>query len=348
MLTSWKSMCCAMVLGLSTLAPALRAETPEEIAQLAQKGLGEDVQMAAVERTSGFALTADQIIKLKEAGVSDKVIAAMLRKKAGAVPVAPANPNLVIGAAPVPAGADKPADGTLGLVSIENVDDRSWGYRFDATNKVLWMSPVDQNTPTVIQAHGGQSFNVPAGNYDIRYTGEGIGAVFSVSAGDKTLVLFSRVENSDFEGLYASVFEKGERKGGGRLAILRQGGKGPTFQQVPQQQAPQQQPAPVAQTQPVPTYTTQAQPAPTYTYEQPQTQTQIVEEPSTTVIYRDAPVVYTQPGYPVYYPGYPGYYSRYHGTYYPTYSPYYPARPGVSIGVGGGGHHTGWGVGFGF
>ena len=71
-----------------TRAPA--AETADDVALLAQKGLGEEVLLAFVDRAEGtFTLSADQIIKLKQATVPEKVIAAMLRKKAPA-PAVPA------------------------------------------------------------------------------------------------------------------------------------------------------------------------------------------------------------------------------------------------------------------
>jgi len=87
-----------------TRAPA--AETADDVALLAQKGLGEEVLLAFVERAEGtFTLSADQIIKLKQAGVPEKVIAAMLRKKvpAPAVQAAPAPQAAVAQPQPAPA-----------------------------------------------------------------------------------------------------------------------------------------------------------------------------------------------------------------------------------------------------
>jgi len=90
-------------LGVALLAVgcvrATAAETADDVALLAQKGLGEEVLLAFVERAEGsFTLSADQIIKLKQVGVPEKVIAAMLRKKAPA-PAAPSAP--AVQAAPV-------------------------------------------------------------------------------------------------------------------------------------------------------------------------------------------------------------------------------------------------------
>ncbi|MGD0090381.1 MAG: hypothetical protein ABSE73_10725 [Planctomycetota bacterium] len=61
------------------------AQTVDEVISLAQKGVGEDVLTAFVE-TSGApsALSAAEIIKLKDAKVPDKVVVAMLQRNAAA------------------------------------------------------------------------------------------------------------------------------------------------------------------------------------------------------------------------------------------------------------------------
>lgn len=316
-----------LILGLAIIAVApqtARAETTDEIVKLAEKGLGEEVLIAAVERSDkGFNLTADEIIKLKQANVPEKVIAAMLRKKsAAAVPAkVPAAPTVEQGEVRV---AEKA--GEQGTLNLENVDDRSWSYRIDTATRVLWISPAGEEEKKALTPHGGLSLSVPKGAYEVRYAGETAGQPFNVPAGEKALLLFSRVETDEFEGLYVSIFERGERRGGGRLAVLRQTRK----------------PAePAAAYERLPAKT-----EPSYQYEQPRTQVteRVVErvvEPSTTVIYREpAPVVV----YPSYY-GYPYsrgcYYPHYHGPRY--YSPYNSAsfyygnhgrRSGFSIGVG--------------
>jgi len=290
----------------------VRAETTEDIVQLSQKGLGEDVLVAAIERSDkGFKLNADDIIRLKQANVPEKVIAIMLRKKPaadgeGVVVIAPQE-----GAVAVP-------NGTLNL---ENVDDKPWSYRLDAGARVLWISPAGEDNQKALAPHGGVSLSAPKGSYVVRYAGDEGSQSFNVTAGDKALLLFSRVETDEFEGLYVSVFEKGERRGGGRLTILRQTKKSAAYQ------------APA-----------RAREETTYRYEQPRTQVteRVVErvvEPSTTVIYRDATPTYV---YPNYYDWYRPYYSSY---YYPHHHHSYShgtvhyrngcnSRSGISIGLG--------------
>src|SRR5438045_1774986 len=91
------ALVCAGAMSASRAADA----TVDDIITLAQKNLGEDVQIAAVEASGGsFNLKANDIVRLKEAKISDKVIAAMIRHgKGGPAPVA---------VAPVPA-ANNPA-----------------------------------------------------------------------------------------------------------------------------------------------------------------------------------------------------------------------------------------------
>jgi hypothetical protein len=56
--------------------------TIDTVALLAQKGVGEEVLLAYVERIPGeIAISVDQLIKLKETGVSEKVLAAILNKR---------------------------------------------------------------------------------------------------------------------------------------------------------------------------------------------------------------------------------------------------------------------------
>lgn len=312
----------AFGMSLFCLACTAQAQTTEDIIQLAQKGLGEEVLLATVERTEGgFALTADQIVKLKQAGVSEKVIAAMLRK-APAAPVA-AQPTPAAPTAPVQAAAV--GEGTLNL---ENVDDKPWAYRLDETARLLWISPLGAAAEErVLPAHGGVSLAAAAGAYEVRYAGEASSTPFSIQANEKTLLLVSRVETEEFEGLYVSVFEKAERKAGGRLAVLRQTRRSPpqvTYQYV----APQ------------PVQRVESQ--------------QVVVEPSTTVVYRndpywDTPTYVYQPLWwhpPVYYSGYSPYYRPYYGSSWGR-SCYYPSSS-VGFRYLHGGRRSGWSVGFGF
>jgi hypothetical protein len=314
-------MRCLQIALVLTLLVALgntaaEALSVDEVVKLANQGVGEEVLLATVERAdAAFNLTVDQIVKLKQAGVPEKVIAVMLRKKGGGmmppVEVAPRVQDAAPQAAP-----DGAAQGTL---NVENVDELSWAYRLDPNTRILWIYKPDAKSERLLAPHGGVTLSAPAGAYEVRYVGEENSNPLSVVAGQTSLVLVSRVDTQDFEGLYISVFEQGERKGGGRLAILRQ---------APRRTIGQ----PQATYQYLPSKTTESEP-------QTQTVQQTVVEPATTVIYRPAPG-YAPGAYygPSYYP-----YSPYYGP-----SPYYPWNR-VLFRYGNGHYHrSGLSVGFGF
>ncbi|MCZ7643840.1 MAG: hypothetical protein M5U26_00920 [Planctomycetota bacterium] len=298
-----------MALAIALGAVAARAETVDQIAELAKQGLGEEVLLAAVERTEqGFTLGADQIIKLKESGVPQTVIAAMLKKKAPGGADAP----LVI----APAQEETPARGQ-GKLNLENVDGKAWGYRLDPKSRTLWITPPG-GAESVLKGHAGVSLAAPAGNYAVRYAGEGTQEAVAVREGGKSLLLVSRVETAEFEGLYVSVFEDGERRGGGRLAVLRE-----TKARVEDQAASRSSYEYIA-------------PKKDDTVVQRVVERERVVEP-TTVIYRDS-------GY-----SYPYYYGSY---YYPSYyyRPYRYCHPYNSVGFGYShyGRRSGFSVGIGF
>jgi hypothetical protein len=285
------------------------AETAEQIIGLKKQGLGDEVLLAAVERSNGYTLSPDEIIKLKDAGVSEKVIAAMLRK--ASAPAAPAPAPAQGTPPPAQAPAQAAAEGTLNL---ENVDDKAWAFDFDPRSRTLTLSPATAETRQSLAAHGGVSLGLPAGAYAVRYQGNA-GQSFNVRGGEKSLIILSRVDTADFEGLYVSIFEKGERKGGGQIGVLRQA------QKIGQPQA-------------------------SYEYAPPRTEAPVVIQQAPVVV-QAPPVVYTTPG-PVYYS------SPYYGypRYYPySYSPYYSRPYSGSLNFFYGNRtsrHSGFGIGLGF
>jgi hypothetical protein len=77
--------------------------TNESITRLVKAGLGEDMIASMVKtQSTKFAMTPDDVIALKNAGVSDKVIAAMIEKGAGSKPAAGAEPALTLDGVPLP------------------------------------------------------------------------------------------------------------------------------------------------------------------------------------------------------------------------------------------------------
>jgi hypothetical protein len=86
-----------LVAAFCTLAlQAQTALTNESVVKMVRAGLGEDVIVGTVDKESGqYRLTPDDLIKLKEAGVTDKILSAMIRRGNAGAPatVAPAVPQ---------------------------------------------------------------------------------------------------------------------------------------------------------------------------------------------------------------------------------------------------------------
>lgn len=326
-----------------------------DIVTLAEKNLGEDVLLATVEASSKpFNLKADDIVKLKEGKVSDKVIAAMIRhRQPAAGRVAPANdPAAPAAPAPAPAApaantpgkAEAPVIGApaFGVLNIENLDDKVWSYRYEPDTHTIWISTSSNDGRGNLQAHGGMSIRMPAGEYNVRYNGQDRGQKVSIFEGDKSLLMLSRVETAEVEALYVSVFERGERRASGKLVTLREN-PAPREDNIIRKSSAANERI-LERTIEVPATVAYAQP--TYAYAQP------------TVIYAGgySPVYYSSGYYGSRYYGsyYPRYYGGYYGSYcYPRYHHYghshFYGRGSYGYGrsyYGGGGYHRGGRGGF--
>jgi hypothetical protein len=310
----WLS-CLAVV--LSILAVRVSAETIDDILTLAQKGMGEEVLLATVERSKGsFNLSAADILKLKDAKVPDKVIAAMIRHKGAAGEAAVAMPRELPPALPkedqpvlkYANDREAPAEGTL---NIENVDEKVWSYSYEPEAKTIWISTAVSGGRGNLKANGGVTIRFSAGTYKVRYNGEETGPAVTIFAGEKSSLLLTRVDTAELEALYVTIFERGQRKAGERIAVLRQSApartsKKDSAQRYEDEDAPQER---IVERE------------------------RVVEAPTTTIIYRDA---YVPP--PVMY------YPRYYTPSYPYY--YYPSRGYLNFGFQGHSGHSGYRSGF--
>src|SRR5438874_5183350 len=132
------------LLACAVLATSLvaRAATVDDILDMTKKGEPEGKIIAAVEATPGeFNAGASDVLRMREAKVSDKVILAVLRHTgtAAAAPVSPVTPpvaekplppiqpqvqpNREVAPPPVTDNRPVPVDGRL---TIDNLDDRAW------------------------------------------------------------------------------------------------------------------------------------------------------------------------------------------------------------------------------
>ena len=276
-------------LTLISSVSVFAAESAEEVISMAQKGIGEDVLIAAIENSkSSFNLTTADIIKMKESKVPDRVVAAMIKHRPGAKAADVAQPK---------AAAPRANAGADGVLNIENLDDKIWSYMYEPDAQTIWISRGTSNGRGNLEPHGGLSLRMPAGTYSVRYNGRDNGQSVTVHADDKSLLMLTRVETAQLEALYVTVFERGERKSGGRLVTLREN------------------PAPKKSS-----YNDENESTDTETAERVIERERVVEAPSTTVVYRDTPSVIYSGYYPSYYPSYSRYYGGYYGGgYYGSY-----------------------------
>jgi hypothetical protein len=75
------------LLLVSLAALAQETLTNESVVKMVKSGLGESLIVTMVQTQPGkYSLAADDLVKLKEAGVSEKVMTAMLAKASGGAP----------------------------------------------------------------------------------------------------------------------------------------------------------------------------------------------------------------------------------------------------------------------
>jgi hypothetical protein len=90
----------AVLAFLAALCCAQSALTNDAIVKMVKAGLGEDIVVGTIKNQPGqFATSADDLIALKKAGVSDRIITAMMDKSSA--PAVSGNP--LVAAAPTPA-----------------------------------------------------------------------------------------------------------------------------------------------------------------------------------------------------------------------------------------------------
>jgi len=103
---------CVFVLALGFAASAQDNLTNESILKMVKSGLGESLIVSMVQSQPGrYALNPDELVKLKEAGVSEKILAAMIAKTSGTTTPAASAPS----SAATPADLDIPQGIDVGV-----------------------------------------------------------------------------------------------------------------------------------------------------------------------------------------------------------------------------------------
>jgi hypothetical protein len=103
-----KTIFVVVLLAVSPLLFAQQALNNDAVIKLVKAGLGDDLIVTTVSASAGsYDISADGLIALKNAGVSDKVVAAIVSKASAPVPAAA--PAAAAMSAPVPPDPDDPA-----------------------------------------------------------------------------------------------------------------------------------------------------------------------------------------------------------------------------------------------
>jgi hypothetical protein len=253
------------LVAVLAVSSAARAMDADDVVRLAKAKVGDEVILAQMKAAKArFVLTADDLVRLKKEGVSDAVLKAMVEsakpepagEKAPAPEKAPPAEN-----APVqPAGRHAPEApaGQTGTLVLENLDSRDYSVQVDAERgNLFFYKAVSAEGREPLDARSAQVYRLPAGTYRLTWVGGAESHLVKVLAGKESRVALTRTSAEGTESVYISLFEDGERRGGGKLVTLAD-----------------RAPAQVAEAQPAPANTTVIErhyytAPPTYTYAAP-------------------------------------------------------------------------------
>jgi hypothetical protein len=131
-----------LVLAACSLAIAQQPLTDASIAQLVKAGLSEDLILTSIASSPGnYDMSPEKLVELKQAGVSDKVLSAMMQKAN-----APAQSAVVPVAAPVTTSSTP-----VGNIPRVYLESKSKGNRWAAARdqSMEMGKDFDKNCPTV-------------------------------------------------------------------------------------------------------------------------------------------------------------------------------------------------------
>lgn len=189
--------------------------TPEEILRQKKSGVENAVLLERVKCAGkSFDLSADQVVALAAAGVSEEVIKLMLVGPGAGEPAAgkkASSPPPALGPAP-PAGQDKPQTGVL----FENkTSSRLWAG-LDMKRRLFVCSPSKDASMVEVPKGGSARFEAPAGDFEARWRGACACFEFSIQDGGTAAVQV--IEKWDEEGGLAFFLTRGQTP---RLAPAR-------------------------------------------------------------------------------------------------------------------------------
>lgn len=199
------SLLVVLVSGAAGLAA--QELTPEEILRQKKSGVENAVLLERVKSAGkSFDLSADQVVALAAAGVSEEVIKLMLvgprAEEPAAGKKAPSTPP-ARGAAPPPEPG-KPQAGVL----FENKTSSSLWAGLDVKRRLLVCSPSEDATMVEVPKGGSARFEAPAGDFEARWRGTCECVEFSVQDGG--MPTLQVIERRSEEGELAFILTRGQ------------------------------------------------------------------------------------------------------------------------------------------
>lgn len=190
-----------------SLSLAAQDITPEEILRQKKSGVENAVLLERVKSAGkSFDLSADQVVALAAAGVSEEVIKLMLvgsRAEGPAVGKKAASPPPARVAAP-PSEPNKPPTGVL----FENMTSSSLWAGLDAKRRLLVCSPSKDGALVEVPKGGSARFEAPAGDFEARWRGTCECVEFSVQDGGTSTLQV--IERRSKEGELAFIPTRGQ------------------------------------------------------------------------------------------------------------------------------------------
>jgi len=187
---------------------------------MTKANVGDEVIVAQMRATKArFVLTADEIVRLKKEGVSDAVLKAMIESaKAQPVKEPPADARAGEENQP-PAAEPKATD--VGLLILENLDSRDYSVQVDARNRnVFYWKASGAEGREPLPARSSQVYRLAPGNYRLTWVSGADNHLIKVLPGKESRATLTRTSAEGTEVVYLSLFEDGDRRGGGKLMTL--------------------------------------------------------------------------------------------------------------------------------
>jgi len=207
----------AFVMLFTSAAAGLEAD---DLVRMAKAGVGDEVILAQMRAARArFALTADEIVRLKKEGVSDAVLKAMI-ESAQAAPAAPDGTGDGAKSPGRPVGVPAADVGTL---ILENLDSRDYSVQVDPEHgNIFYYGASSAEGREPLPARSSQVYRLAPGAYRLTWVAGADSHVVKVVAGRESRATLTRTSADGSEAVYLSLFEDGERRGGGRLKVLAQ------------------------------------------------------------------------------------------------------------------------------